>query len=488
MKTIYNLVTGILLVLPSLLVSCKDDYMETNLGNQPLSLSVSSQKLLLDITAPLSNVVTFQWTAGSNFNTNAAITYTFELGLSGSNFANSIKTEQGQGKSSVSYTTAAINEILIDQFGVAPGVEAELEARVTAKVNNESIPPQVSETVKIRVTGYKPVSSTLHLIGDAAPNGWNADEATKMNTVSGTAGGFVWQGKLRAGSLKFISTPGQFLPSYNRGSDDTKLLFREDESSPDDKFTIPTTGIYKVSVNIISLSIHIEALDAPEYSELWFVGNPTGWSFKPMTADASDPFIFYYNADLSAGGEFKIATQPTFDQSTVFLRPETNGHAAGKNQNVVKWSESEKPGGANDYKWNISGGVYKIRLDIRDMKIDVIPFTPYPVIYLVGDATPGGWSIDNATPMAPLSGDPYKFSWTGTLKAGEFKFSCDKKSDWNGDWFLASQAGMEPSGDAEQMIFSASGSNPDNKWKITSPGTYIIELDQLKQTVKIRKQ
>ncbi len=84
--------------------------------------------------------------------------------------------------------------------------------------------------------------------------------------------------------------------------------------------------------------------------------------------------------------------------------------------------------------------------------------------------------------------DPYKFTWTGTLKEGEMKFTCDKQSDWNGAWFLASQNGMEPTGDQEQMIFSPSGSNPDNKWKITTAGTYTIELDQLQETVIIKKQ
>ena len=121
------------------------------------------------------------------------------------------------------------------------------------------------------------------------------------------------------------------------------------------------------------------------------------------------------------------------------------------------------------------------------MKIDIIPFTPYAMIYMVGDATPSGWSIDNATPLTATA-DPNKFTWTGTLNAGELKFTCDKQSDWNGDWFLANQNGIEPSGDIEQMLFSAKGANPDNKWKITTAGTYTIELDQLQQTVKIKKQ
>lgn len=481
MKKLHIKLLGLLMMLPFIFASCSDDYAETNLGDEPLKLSVNETVLALDITAPQSNAVTFEWTSGTNYNTNAAITYTFELGLNG--FAKKIELELTQGKNSVSYRTDELNRLLIDAFEINPGDEVDLEARVTAEVHADGILPQVSEIVRLKVVGYKPVSSTLYLIGSAAPNGWSADNATKMNTVTGAAGGFVWQGKLFAGELKFITTLGEFLPSYNKGSDDSKLTFRESDSDSDDKFVIPTTGIYKVSVNIINLTIHIEALDAPEFSDLWFVGNATGWSFKPMTPDASDPFIFYYNAELSAGGEFKIATVADFDPSVVFLRPETNGQGAGTDLSVVKWSESQD---SQDNKWNISGGVYKIKLDTRDMKINIVPFTPYAMIYMVGEATPNGWDIGNSTPMTATS-DPYKFTWTGNLKQGEFKFTCDKKSDWNGDWFLASQGGIEPSGDVEQMIFSANGANPDNKWNITQAGTYTIELDQLQQTVRIQR-
>jgi hypothetical protein len=450
--------------------------METDLGDQPLTLSAGKEVINLDITAPQSNAVTFEWTSGSNFNTNAAITYTFELGLSA--FTRSTQVELNQGKTSVSYKTEELNAILLNELGVSPDDEVDLEARVTATVHNEGVQPQISETVRIKVTGYKPVSSTLFLIGSAAPNGWSADDATKMNTVTGAAGGFVWQGKLNAGELKFITTLGDLLPSYNKGSDDTGLVLRESDDAPDDKFIISATGIYKISVNIINLTIYIETLDAPEYGELWFVGNPTGWSFRPMTPDPSDLFVFYYKADLSAGGEFKIATAESWD--AVFFRPVENNTPEGAGLAVDKWA------GDPDYKWNITGGIYKIKLDTRDMKINIISFTPYAMIYLVGDATPNGWDIGNASPMT-VGADANKFTWTGTLNEGELKFTCDKQSDWNGDWFLASQGGIAPSGDVEQMIFSANGANPDNKWKITSAGTYTIELDQLQETITIKK-
>ncbi len=58
----------------------------------------------------------------------------------------------------------------------------------------------------------------------------------------------------------------------------------------------------------------------------------------------------------------------------------------------------DKWAGDPDYKWNITGGVYKIKLDTRDMKIDIVPFVPFEMVYLVGDASPNGWDIGNATP------------------------------------------------------------------------------------------
>lgn len=206
MKNITNILLGILLAIPALFISCDDDYKETDLGNQPLTLSADNTSLELDVTAPQSNAITFEWTPGSNFNTNAAITYTFELGLGGTDFNKKIEVELTQGKTSVSYKTEELNAIIINQLGAETNTSVELEARVTAKVLQENIDPQVSEVLKVSVKTYKPVSSTLYLIGSAAPNGWSADNATKMNTVSGAAGGFVWQGKLNAGELKFITT------------------------------------------------------------------------------------------------------------------------------------------------------------------------------------------------------------------------------------------------------------------------------------------
>lgn len=129
------------------------------------------------------------------------------------------------------------------------------------------------------------------------------------------------------------------------------------------------------------------------------------------------------------------------------------------------------------------------------------PFTPYTTIWMVGDATPAGWSIDNATALQATE-SPYVFTWTGTLNAGELKFTCDKRNDWNGAWFLCAAGNdKEPTGQTEKMLFIDKSDEEfknqyldinvgdiDQKWKITQSGTYTITLNQLVETVSIVKQ
>ena len=85
-----------------------------------------------------------------------------------------------------------------------------------------------------------------------------------MNTVSGSVGGFTWNGRLNKGELKFITTLGQFTPSYNKGIDDTKLYYREsDEDEYDEKFTIEEAGNYEIKLNVLTGVISIRKTTGP---------------------------------------------------------------------------------------------------------------------------------------------------------------------------------------------------------------------------------
>jgi hypothetical protein len=113
----------------------------------------------------------------------------------------------------------------------------------------------------------------------------------------------------------------------------------------------------------------------------------------------------------------------------------------------------------------------------------VLTATPYVAItniYIIGDATPNGWNIDNPNQMMPSPTSTSVFTYTGILKAGEFKMVAGK-GDWNAPFYrpLTDHPALTDAG----VQYTAG--NPDYKWQITSPGAYTITLDVVKLTVSI---
>jgi hypothetical protein len=472
-----------LLILPALLLtlSCKKDYRELNKGNSPLALSADKSQVVLKQKNDAADAVVFSWTTGTNLGTNTAIAYTLKIDIAGNNFSKAVADNLGKAGLAKKYTVKSLNDLLLTHWNIKPGVETTLEAIVVTAVSGNAAPAQTSNKVTIKVTAYEPVSTALYLIGDATPHGWNAGAATALTASADEPGKFTWQGPLNGGELKFITTLGQFMPSYNKGADDKHLFYRSDNSQPDDKFLISTPGTYTISLNLIDLTVSITTATTPPYKRLWMLGDatPTGWDINApsgMRVDSSNLFVFSYNETLKAG-EFKIPTS-TGSFSTDYYMPLTN-HPA-----ITETGVQLVPGGNPDNKWQITNpGPYKIRLDLQNMKINIKPFTAYTQIWMVGDATPVGWNINSPQPMTPDPSDPYKFSYTGPMTAGEFKFPL-ATGNWGCDYFMPVIAGSGPG--STQMKF-VPGGNPDNKWKLTVAGNYEIIINQLYETISIRK-
>jgi hypothetical protein len=107
----------------------------------------------------------------------------------------------------------------------------------------------------------------------------------------------------------------------------------------------------------------------------------------------------------------------------------------------------------------------------------------YPNLYLVGDATPNGWNIDNATPLMVDSSNPALFTWTGPLVAGEFKISTAKSFGDGWDWIHPVSQGQDLTLDTYEIL--AAGSGSDYKWVISNPGDYTFTLDLQNATLQI---
>lgn len=488
-------------ILPAMLLSlfftgCSDnDYMELDKGSNELAITVDQSADVLAEINHSAEAVTLNWTSGNNYKTGNRISYYLEMNAAGNSYIavnNQAQTYQW------SANQEELNNILRNQLGIAAGQTATVNVNLTAKVAGMEEVQTV--TTSFSVTPYEPVTSTLYLIGDATPNGWSADNATEMKRTDN--GVFTWQGNLKQGEMKFITTKGQFLPSYN--NDGTgKLTFRTSDDQADEKFIITESHFYQVTVNLLTSELTLKQTEgeAPAYDNLYIVGSFTGWSFVKMTKDPLDDFLFRYNHYFTAseGGEFKFGTS---EGSWENMYKATSANAP-YTQTSMEFIKGYDP----DNKWFLNDSetekAYKICVDIRSGKERMMmrEFTPYEMIYLVGDATPNGWDLGNATPMTATE-SPYIFTWKGTLNAGEVKFSCDKQDDWNGAWFMnATGNDIAPTGETEKMLFinknddylksqylDVNVGDLDQKWKISAAGTYTITLNQLEETIQFVKQ
>ena len=481
------------------LTACSDnDYTELDKGHDLLTLTVNQAAEQLSEATHASEAVTLNWTTGTNHGNGNRIDYTLEIAPAGTDFANAYVAVDHQTQV-YSWTASHenLNALLRDKFYATEGQNIALDARVTATVSGET--EVQTSTVTFSATPYQPVTSTLYLVGDATPSGWDAAHATEMKRTDN--GKFTWEGNLKTGSLKFLTTLGEWIPSYNKGADD-KMVLRTSFDDPDEQWQITEDHFYRVDVNLLTLEMTLTQTDgeAPRFDNLYFVGQPTGWGFVKMVKDPLDAFLFRYGRffENGGGGEFKFGT------------------AEGAWENMLKATQPNAPytdtsmafiaGYDPDNKWFLqeseTGKAYKICVDIRDGRERMMmrEFVPYEMIYLVGDATPNGWDLGNATPMTATD-DPFVFNWTGTLSAGELKFSFDKQSDWNGAWLMNSAGnGVEPTGQVEQGLFinksddylksqylETNIGDIDNKWRIMSAGSYTITINQLEETVSIVK-
>lgn len=462
------------------LAACtKVDRMVMNKWETPLAISASSSNLVLEEKNYNADAVVFNWTTGSNRGTDQSISYTFVIDASGS--SNPIIRPLGKAVTSVNYTVQELNNLLTSQWNVSAGNVAELKVKVLTSLGTSTEYSDSTEWHTVNVQSYVPVTQTLYLIGDAAPNGWSADNASPMDADPNMPGKFMWRGVLSAGELKFLTSLGNFMPSYNKGNSEFSLIYRNADNLPDDKFLIDEGGLYEIEINLLTLTISISRSSDPAYSRLYMLGDaiPTGWNIDnpaEMRVDESNKFVFTYN-EILAAGEFKIPVS-TGDFGTDYFMPLVNY------QDLSETGVQLVPGGNPDNKWKITEpGAYKIKLNIQVPSISIQKFTPYDKIYMVGDASPVGWNIDAPFELTRNTADIYEFSYEGPMNAGEFKFPVEK-GDWGGDFFMPVINYQDLN--KTEMKFVPGGS-PDNKWKINEAGNYKIVINQLYETISITK-
>lgn len=370
-----------------------------------------------------------------------------------------------------------------------------------------------SEKDLVIIEGNLPVkTSTLYMVGDATPNGWSIDAPTPLEATAEDPLVFTWEGQLKAGELKLCLTTGSwdvaFIRPENNGEEISKSPISNQKfimhaGDPDNKWKVAEAGKYKLTFDLRNWIMSTEfvgeiekpAIEPIATDVLYIVGDatPNGWNIDaPTQLEKKSDYSFVYEGPLTAG-ELKACIS-TGDWGASFIRPSANGCKIGRSG--VESTDFVFTAGPDD-KWIVEeAGNYRLAFNLQNWTISVdylgeIETVKTPIetetLFMIGDATPGGWSMDNASEFAKSADNKYVFTWEGELVPGTMKACTGRDGTFSCPFLRPASNGVEISSAgvaAPEFVYTT---NPDDQWRITEAGTYRITFDLEKWTVKAEK-
>ncbi len=361
------------------------------------------------------------------------------------------------------------------------------------------------------IEGELPIkTSTLYMVGDATPNGWDIGNPTPLTATDDDPLIFAWEGTLYTGELKLCLTTGSWDAPFIRptinGTEITKsnvsdVKFAMHAGDPDDKWRIADAGKYRLTFNLRHWTMSTEylgELDGPviepiEAETVYMVGDatPNGWNIDaPTQLTRQSQYLFQFEGNLTPG-EMK-ACLTTGDWGVSFIRPAFGGCKINKegveSQDFVFTTNP-------DDKWQVEeAGVYRLTFDLEHWTIKAEYLGEIPsadkepieadAVYMVGDATPNGWNIDAPTQLTKVS--KYIFTYEGELVPGELK-ACTQTSTWDQPFirptFNACQISLSGV-ESQDFVFTT---NPDDKWQVTEAGQYRLTFDLEHWTIEAER-
>ena len=99
-------------------------------------------------------------------------------------------------------------------------------------------------------------------------------------------------------------------------------------------------------------------------------------------------------------------------------------------------------------------------------------------LYMIGGATEGGWSWNDVTVMTPVEGQTGVYSYTGALKAFDFKIYPERDDNWSGKVAYhpeTENCEISKTGVASDKIVLTN--EQDYKWLVKDAGVYTITVN-----------
>lgn len=209
---------------------------------------------------------------------------------------------------------------------------------------------------------------------------------------------------------------------------------------------------------------------------------PGGWDIADglmMVQDAENHDVYHYMGWLDGNSNFKFTGDTGYNGSELEFRnassdPSDISHIVAANATDNDWL-FQVPESAN----------YNVTVNVADLTVSAekaayqAKAVRYDILYVVGDATPGGWSLDDALAIPASESNPFVFTITTALKAGEFKFLGNPWANWGGPWFHPYYTLTNGTLDEASINYDRLTDNNtcDVKWTISKAETYALTLN-----------
>jgi len=234
------------------------------------------------------------------------------------------------------------------------------------------------------------------------------------------------------------------------------------------------------------------AANADDKGRLFIIGNatPYGWDLdmaQALLSQSENPEIFSGTIYLKKGGEntFKFMEAHEWG-STEFGASSDADNAAVDGENQLASGTFD-----NGYKqmYVAQDGNYNISVDTKNLKADIKRSDyqdqeiKYCTLFLVGDATAGGWSVEDGTPLYQSEKTPYEYKSIVTLKSqGSFKIATALRGacSWDAKYYYFK--------DADDAGKISTDSTDDRQWSVSKDGEYTVTVNTISNTISIDEQ
>lgn len=283
---------------------------------------------------------TFAWTT-PDFGFSAAITYTVQTDVAGSNFANAIDIATVTHSTTASVTVGELNQKMLEAE-LSPDVPVSMEFRVVSVVS-DNVDPVYSAVKTATVTAYPTDFPPIYMIGDAT-GGWDLTLAVVLYTTGAPGEYSIISEWTNEGAFRFFDAPDwnaakQWNWTYFEGGTIDANFENANDGDTNIRFT-GETGWYKITVNFATKSIALESVEKPRRLLVgsampggWDINNPTEMTFisdgvfevttqfandNPTAEDPENTFRVFWKNDWGAGWNYPHYVSEGYTISDVF--------------------------------------------------------------------------------------------------------------------------------------------------------------------------